>query len=31
MGAGEKGLMDVWCRAGFEKEGEGGEEVGRRG
>lgn len=31
MGADEKRLMDVLCRAGFEKEGEGGEEVGRRG
>lgn len=31
MGAEEKGLMDVWCRAWFEKEGEGGEEVGGRG
>lgn len=31
VGAEEKGLVDVWCRARFEKEGEGGEEVGRRG
>ncbi len=31
VGAEEKGLVDMWCRARFEKEGEGGEEVGRRG
>lgn len=27
----EKCLVNVWCRVRFEKEGEDGEEVGRRG
>lgn len=31
LGTEEKCLVNVWCRARFEKEGEDGEEVGRRG